>query len=68
MKDDSAVLNKFRNFRLQCLNIKFSIHFGLVCNEMESFFLIKTDALGAKYNCRKTTPRWFCAYKKVSIG
>jgi len=37
----SAILN---NFRQQGFNIKFSIHFGLVWNEMQSFLPTKTDA------------------------
>jgi len=36
----SAILNKFRQ---QDFNIKFSIHFGLVWNEMQSSFPIETD-------------------------
>ena len=37
----SAILNKFRQ---QGFNIKFSIHFGLVWNEMQYFLPTKTDA------------------------
>jgi len=37
----SAILNKFRQ---QGFNIKFSIHFGLVWNEMQSFLPTETDA------------------------
>ena len=37
----SAFLNKFRQ---QGFSIKFSIHFGLVWNEMQSFLQTKTDA------------------------
>ena len=36
-----AILNKFRQ---QGFNIKFSIHFGLVWNEMQSFYPTETDA------------------------
>jgi len=37
----SAFLNKFRQ---QGFNIKFSIHFGLVWNEMQCFLPTETDA------------------------
>jgi len=37
----SAILNKFRQ---QSFNRKFSIHFGLVWNEMQSFLPTETDA------------------------
>jgi len=37
----SAILNKFWQ---QAFNIKFSIHFGLVWNQMQSSFPTKTDA------------------------
>ena len=37
----SAVFNKFP---LQCVQHKFSIHFGLVWNEMQSSFPIRTEA------------------------
>ena len=38
----SAILNKFRQ---QAFNIKFSIHFGLVWNEIQSSLPTLTDAL-----------------------
>jgi len=45
-KTDSEVFNKFR---LHCFNAKFSIHFGLVWNEMQSS-LIKMDSSRNHYN------------------
>ena len=39
-KTDSAVLDKFR---LQSFNIKCTIYFGLVWNEMQSSLSTKTD-------------------------
>jgi len=46
LKDEARWQNRsFLNlFRQQGFNIKFSIHFGLVWNEMQSFLFIETDA------------------------
>jgi len=52
---DSADLNN--KLGLQCFNIKFSIHFGLLSNEVQSSFPIKTNSLscmGGKESHRAT--------------